>query len=370
MDTDAYAGQAIDPRRGDRPFREVADAWRASWIGLEPKTRAGYESILTHHLLPEFGSKRLASITPEAIERHVADLSREGAAPGTVRGIHAALRASLNTAVRLRMIPMNPAVGVKLPRAVKRDMVVLTPEEVTALANHPAITPHYRLLILTAAYTGLRAGELGALRVRDIDLLHNRVTVSRALKDLTGARVPAAERRLTFGPTKTHATRTVSLPKSLVVELGEHIASLPKSDPDALAFTTPAGTPIRHANFYRRHFRPAIEGTPAVPARPAVRGRAATKGQPAVPGAVPAHKLAARFHDLRHSHAAMLIEQGAHPKLLQTRMGHSSITVTLDVYGHLFPSVEEALAQTLDALYTLNGSPTPEPVDLDARRSR
>ena len=66
MDTDAYAGQAIDPRRGDRPFREVADAWRASWIGLEPKTRAGYESILTHHLIPEFGSKRLASITPEA----------------------------------------------------------------------------------------------------------------------------------------------------------------------------------------------------------------------------------------------------------------------------------------------------------------
>ena len=58
MDTDAYAGQAIDPRRGDRPFREVADAWRASWIGLEPKTRAGYESILTHHLIPEFGSKK------------------------------------------------------------------------------------------------------------------------------------------------------------------------------------------------------------------------------------------------------------------------------------------------------------------------
>ena len=65
----------------------------------------------------------------------------------------------------------------------------------------------------------------------------------------------------------------------------------------------------------------------------------------------------------------MLIEQKAHPKLLQTRMGHSSITVTLDVYGHLFPSVEEALAGVLDQLYTLIGTPTPQPVDLDARRS-
>ena len=64
----------------------------------------------------------------------------------------------------------------------------------------------------------------------------------------------------------------------------------------------------------------------------------------------------------------MLIEQGAHPKLLQTRMGHSSITVTLDMYGHLFPSVEEALAGVLDQLYSPNGNPTPEPVDLTAHR--
>ena len=266
------------------------------------------------------------------------------------------MRASLNTAVRLRMIPTNPAVGVKLPRAVKRDMVVLTPEEVTDLANHPAITPHYRLLILTAAYTGLRAGELGALRVRDIDLLHNRVTVSRALKDLTGARLPDDERVLTFGPTKTHATRTVSLPKSLAAEL----SAILKPDPDTLSSrprpahrsatpTSTAATSARPSPAPRR-YPPAQPSVPQGSPRP-----------PSRPGALPAHKATTRFHDLRHSHAALLIASGAHPKLIQARLGHTTITMTLDTYGHLFPSVEEALAHTLDALYA-----TPAP----AARSR
>ena len=129
MDTEAYAGLHIDPRRGDRPFSKVADAWRVSWIGLEPGAQAGYESILTHHLLPR-SAPRGSPPLPRKPSSATSPPS-PGREPRRDRaGIHAALRACLNTAVRLRMIPMNPAVGVKLPRAVKRDMVILTPEEI------------------------------------------------------------------------------------------------------------------------------------------------------------------------------------------------------------------------------------------------
>jgi integrase len=145
------------------------------------------------------------------------------------------------------------------------------------------------------------------------------------LKELNGV--------LSFGPTKTHRSRTVSLPNFLRMMLNEHLVASTSPIPaaggsaDALVFPGPRGGPLRHGNFYRRHFRPAVEE--ALP-----------------------HKRALRFHDLRHTAASLLIAQGAHPKLIQARLGHASITTTLDRYGHLFPSVEEALAEKLDNAYS------------------
>lgn len=212
MDADADAGSYIDPRKSDQRFSAVADAWRRSWADLEPKTRAGYESILQTHLLPEFGDRRVSAITPERVESYLRRLTSAGMKPGTVRSVYAALRAALNTAVRLRMIGANPCIGVKLPRAHAHEMLFLSAEQADTLAE--AIHPHFRVLVYTAAYTGLRAGELGGLRRRDIDLLRGRLTVNQALKDLTGARLPEQERRLTFGPTKTHARRAIKLRRS------------------------------------------------------------------------------------------------------------------------------------------------------------
>jgi integrase len=143
--------------------------------------------------------------------------------------------------------------------------------------------------------------------------------------------------------------------------LVEHLAEpLGGTGPDALVFTSATGQPLRHGLFYRRHYRPAVVGRPA-------KGK-----RPAVPGAVPAEKAALRFHDLRHTCAALSIAAGAHPKLISARLGHSSITITLDRYGHLFPSIEAALADALDAAFVGNAATAPaiaEPVSIDTARS-
>ena len=261
----------------------------------------------------------------ELVRRYFARLVTEGKAPGTVRKVHAVLSAILSEAVELDYLKGNPAAGVKgLPRAPRREMLFLTAEEVQALAE--AITPHYRVLIYTAAYTGLRSSELAGLSWRNVDLLHRTLTVEEALKEVGG--------QLVFGPTKTHERRTIALPKFLCDMLSERGVGAS----DSLVFPGPHGGPMRHSLFYRRHFRPAVTGY----TKP--------NGE-RVPGAVPEAKAGLRFHDLRHTCASLLIAEGAHPKLIQARLGHSSIAITLDRYGHLFPSVEQALAEKLDAAF-------------------
>ena len=143
--TSVLSGTHVDPRRGDRPFAAVVDAWRASWIGLEPKTRQGYESILHKHLIPTFGKRRVSTITPEVVQAYINQLSADGLAPATVRSVYSVLRSALTTAVRLRMLASSPCVGVKLPRATKNEQHYLDASQVTRLAE--AIDPHYRVAV-------------------------------------------------------------------------------------------------------------------------------------------------------------------------------------------------------------------------------
>jgi integrase len=201
-----------------------------------------------------------------------------------------------------------------MPRSVRDEMLFLQPDEIVRLAD--AITPTFRVLVLFAAYTGLRAGEIGALRVGRLDLSRGTALVRESLADVKG--------KLVFGPTKTYAHRSARLPRFLCDELAGHLAGR-QHDPTDLVFTTTTGRPIRHNLFYARHFKPAVL-------------------RAALPPAL-------RFHDLRHTSAALLIAQGAHPKAIMERLGHSSIQVTLDRYGHLFPGLDEALTDGLEATY-------------------
>jgi len=126
--------------------------------------------------------------------------------------------------------------------------------------------------------------------------------------------------RLVFGPTKTYQSRSVQIPRFLCEEITFALAG---KSPDEVVFSAPEGGPLRHGNFYARRFKPALR-------------------RAGLPEAV-------RSHDLSHTFARFLIAKGAHPRALMERMGHSSITVTLNTYGHLLPGLEERLTEALDA---------------------
>jgi hypothetical protein len=181
------------------------------------------------------------------------------------------------------------------------------------------IDPRYELLVRFAAYTGLRAGELVALRVRHLNLLRGRCEVGESATEVDG--------RLVWGPTKTCARRTVPLPRFLRERLAAYLAERPHG-PDDLVFTAPQGGPLREQKFVAGIFKPA----------------AARAGLP--------HRL--RFHDLRHTCASLLIAQGASIKAVQAQLGHASATVTLDRYGHLFPTSSSSSP-------TGSRTPTPRP---------
>jgi integrase len=310
QEADKVRGAWVDPALGRITFGAWAESWLKLKVNLKPKTRAGYESILRRHLLPALRDVPLATIRPEDVEQFVAELVAAGAAPMTTRNVYRALSGIMRSAVRNRRIAQNPCTDIALPRPRPREMRPLSAKEVARLAE--AAGEAYGPLIYFAAYTGLRWGEIAALRVGRLRLLPGVVDVVESASEVGGA--------VQFVAPKNGRTRTIRLPRfvgeMLAPRLGDH---------EALVFPGPDGGPLRHGRFYARVFRPAV--------------------------AAAGLEEGIRFHDLRHTCAALLIAQSAHPRAIMERLGHSTIAVTMDVYGHLFPSLDEALAAGLDATY-------------------
>ena len=323
-------GMWVDPALGRMTFDAWADRWEKSVLGLRDTTRELYLGVLKKYLRPRFGQAPLARITATDVKQMVADDLDAGIlSASAVRRHVLVLSVILKSAVDDGRIARNPCAGVKLPPKRAHD-AFLEPGEVARLAD--AIGPHYRPLVLTAAYVGLRWGELAGLMVERVDLLRRRLRVEEQLIDLNG--------RLSFGPPKTKAgLRTVTIPATLVDELARHFAS-DAVQSSGLAFPTPNGLPMRRGNF-RTVWTRTLE-------------RLGWEDEHPLAGLV--------FHELRHTAAALAIAQGAHPLAIKERLGHSTISVTLDRYGKLFPSLDETLADALDGVLrdSLAASPRPE----------
>ena len=181
--------------------------------------------------------------------------------------------------------------------------------------------------MITAAYTGCRIGELIALDTNRYQPDQRIIRIERSLAEVRG--------HLRFGQPKTAAARrAVSLPEWLPEAIDQHLDTYPPG-PDGLIFTAPEGGPIRRNTFRSRFWLPAV---------------ADSVGQPM------------RFHDLRHSHVALLIAQGAHPAVIASRLGHTSVKTVLDVYGHLYEGLDRNAADTLN--------PPWDRSDVDASLSR
>jgi integrase len=331
MDAEAHGAMFSQPTNAERPrpFREVVQVWQETcWTGLSPSTTARYGQVLRTYLEPEFGSTPITDVNRETCRRYFAQLTREGKAPGTVRKVHTVLSAIMSEAVELNIIAANPCTRMRgLPTVRHQEQVFLNAEQVRTLAESMP-TDQDKLLVYTAAYTGLRSGELCALRRKDVDTLRGVVHVRQALKQLDPP---------VFGGTKTGKTRTVTLPKFLRGMLNDHLSSsLPGgAGQDALVFTSPTGQIFRHGLFMRRVWKPTLTGDKKREIKPAL----------------PAEYHGLRFHDLRHTASSMLIAQGAHPKAIQERLGHASITTTIDRYGHLFDGHDQSLVEGLDAAH-------------------
>ncbi|MGH9186000.1 MAG: tyrosine-type recombinase/integrase, partial [Acidimicrobiales bacterium] len=248
VETDKSRGDWLDPRLAKITFAEWSDDWLGQIAHLKAKTRLNYENTLRKHVLPAFGQAQVGLVDRATMRRFVSELTARGAGPDTVRVAVQVARSVLEVALDAGAIKANPARGLSVPRAVKAEKLFLTAEQVETLAE--AIDPIFATLIRFAAYTGLRAGELAAIRVGRLDMLRGTLEVAESLSDVGGY--------LEFGPTKTYARRHVPLPPFLRDELAVYLTRRELSGRDDLVFTALRGAPLRHNLFYRKKFKPAV----------------------------------------------------------------------------------------------------------------
>ena len=315
IEVDSRRGVWVDPAAG----RITVEAWVQEWCGttvhLRASTKDRYERDLRRRVVPHFGQQRLVDVTPRQVTAWLAELTAQGVSPSGVNRCFRVLRMVMNAAVRGGLLASSPTRAVRPPPVVQKEMRFLSALEVRSLAE--AIHPWFATWVYFAAYTGLRWSEMLGLRRRDIDLATGRVRVERQLTNNAG--------RLVFGPLKTAASRrTVTMPSFLLAMMREQLALRSEPGQDGLVFVNTKGHSPHASSFTCQVWRRA-------------------KREAGLDGV--------RWHDLRHTAVALAIERGAHAKVIQERMGHSTVKVTLDRYGHVLPSIEDKVAGGLDQTY-------------------
>ncbi|MGH2718384.1 MAG: tyrosine-type recombinase/integrase [Actinomycetota bacterium] len=338
VETDKRRSEWMDPRLAKVRFSSFAEEWFATKADLRPRPRVNVEGRLRNHILPAFGNWAIGGIQPSDVRSWIASLSAKGLAPATVRAIVLTFGQIIDTAQVDGYVARSPMIGTKqsLPKeASHEEMHFLAGPEIQRLAE--AITPRFRVAIYAAGYLGLRDGELWATKTAN--LRDGTLRVDRSLTQVRsrgGLLAGYTEIRpgLVLGPTKTGKVRSMLVPRFLLDMLDEQLAQFPPTK-EGFIFSAALGGPVWHRNFYGRHFKPAVAAAGLT------------------------DEL--RFHDLRHSCAALLIGAGRHIEEVKQYLGHSSIRVTSDRYGHLFPTAKEAMREGLDRMFEASRAPGPEP---------
>ncbi len=302
-------GGFVDPARSKVAVGPWASDWIAGRVHLSPKTRERYEGIIRAQIRPRWGNVPLAKVTHAEVQKWVAELDL---APASVRKVHRVFSMILAAAVKDGRLARNVAEQIALPRVEQSEMRFLTHAQVDALATE--VGEDWALIVRFLAYTGLRWGEMAALRVSRLDLLRGRAIVAESVTPVGGV--------MTWGPTKGHERREVPLPRFLAQELEQQIAGRGRDD---LVFIGPRGAVLRSQTFQRAALTPAA-------------GRLGLEGL--------------HPHELRHTAASLAIASGADVKVVQQMLGHKSATMTLDLYGHLFGDRLDLVAEALDAART------------------
>jgi integrase len=300
----------------DRWLADVRDTVRKS-------THEGYEHAIGPHIKPALGRITLKDLNPAQIRWFYRDRLDSGLAPATVHKQHIVLHKALKAAVAHGLIPRNGAAGLKLPRITREEIDPLTEEEARRLLE-TVRGARLEALYVLALSTGMRLGELLALKWEDVDLEGGRLRVRRTLTH--------AGKSFVLGEPKTkNSRRTIRLAKGAISALKAHLSRQLEEmermgslyQPGGLIFATEDGTIVNPSNLRNRSFRPLLKRA----------------GLPPI-----------RFHDLRHTCATLLLSKSVNPKVVSEMLGHASISITLDIYSHLLPDMQEKAVEALEKI--------------------
>lgn len=315
---------SIDERITVREY--LVDRWLPSIAStVRRMTAKRYGEVVRLHIVPELGGIRLAKLSPLDVQRYYAGRLAAGYSPSYVRYDHAVLHRALGQAVRMRVIDRNPTDLVDPPRVVKPQVTAwdaLEVSKVLDVADGPSggdLAALWRLALMT----GLRRGELLALRWEDVDLDRAHLAVRHTLLPAGGGAWELGE------PKSASSRRTIALDGSCVAALRKHRAAQNAErlrlggiwEDHGFVFTTEIGRPLYPSTLLTR-FQRLVE-------------------------AAGVRKI--RFHDMRHTCATLALIQGVHPKVVQERLGHSKIAMTLDRYSHVTEGLQRDAAESIAA---------------------
>lgn len=320
------------------PTNMTVRSWLTQWLEgkrdeISPKTHERYQEIINNFLIPALGALPLSKLAPINIDKAYSgwaiggrrDGKPGGLSPLTRRYIHVVLKSSLARAVEQQLLARNPAdiFTKRLPKVERKEMVTLSPEQMAQLLESIKYSVTY-WPVLVALATGMRRGEVLALRWKNIDLDRGTLRVVQSLEQ--------TKKGLRFKDTKTGRVRAITLPTYAVEELrrfkrqqAEELFALGiRQTGETLACCRADGEPLQPRSLTQQ-FTKLVKGV---------------KNLPRV-----------RYHDTRHTHATQLLADGVHPKVAQERLGHSTITTTMDLYSHVTETMQADAAVRLDAAF-------------------
>lgn len=280
---------------------------------LKPGTLKSYDHWVNAHIIPEIGRIKLAALRPEHLQRLYAKKLDEGLSKRTVQYMHSIIRRILNQAVRWGVISINPTNMVTPPKPEKQEFTTLSADQAKTFIESVE-DGRWRTIYVVAILTGLRKSEILGLRWEDVDFKRSQLSINNIIYEVSG--------HIYSGSPKTDSSRrTIAMPNYVAQSLQAYQEITHETH--GLIFTTSTGKPISQRNL-TRHFHGALEKA----------------GLPRI-----------RFHDLRHTAATLLLKENVHPKVVQEMLGHSSISLTLDTYSHVIPSMQQEAADKMDGLF-------------------
>jgi integrase len=337
-------GRGVDVTAG----RVTLAQWLTRWLAMvkptvEPNTYGPYERHVRLHIVPVLGTVRLCQMKRGDVVNFYPELGRRGVSPTMQRKVGTTLTVALNKAVDLDLLPSNPATKVGKPRAKKPDVRPFDPDQAAAFlraARGDRLFAFYR----TALDSGARPGELFALTWPDVDFDRGFISITKSLEETAG--------KLRVKEVKTpKSRRRIDLSAETLAVLEEHRkAMLAAGFIGGPVFCDTQGGHLRNGNVWRDSFAPVCKRA-GLPVCEPKKGKKRKKAdETAGAGVATRRGEGFRLYDLRHTCATLLLLADVPAKIVSERLGHNSITVTLDTYSHVLPTMQKRAADTLGKL--------------------